>query len=244
VTNNNLGKDPSSFGEWLHELSQTTQTWFLDEHQAREQALRTSREIVRNSANSIRATHRGEFQTATHLLDEITVLTKSINDILEYHPRVYYAGFVEDAMKEYAEAAATLSFVRGHTPPSLEELGIGAAPYLNGLAEAVGELRRYSLDSLRQDEFDRCERVLTVMDEVYSILVTMDFPEAVTGGLRRRTDAARGLLERTRGDITLALRQHKLEKKLRSFKNHYQITNRFFNLSGRLSKNIAAKNNE
>ena len=217
MNNNNLEKSQLSFGEWLHELSQVSQTWFLNEHQAREQALRMSREIVRNSANSIRATHRGEFPTARHLLEEITVLTKEINAILEYHPRVYYAGFVEDAMKEYAEAATTLSFVQGHTPPRLEELGIGAAPYLNGLAEAVGELRRYSLDSLRQDEFDRCERILAVMDEVYSILVTMDFPEAVTSGLRRRTDAARGLLERTRGDITLALRQHRLEKKLEQF---------------------------
>ena len=150
MNKNSPGKSQFIFEEWLHQLSQVSQTWFLNEHQAREQALRMSREIVRNAAISIRATHRGEFPTATHLLEEITVLTKEINTILEYHPRVYYAGFVEDAMKEYAEAAATLSFVQGHTPPSLEELGIGAAPYLNGLAEAVGELRRYSLDSLRQ----------------------------------------------------------------------------------------------
>lgn len=217
VSNKSREKDSSGFGEWLHELAQTSQTWFLEEHEAREQALRSSREIVRNSANSIRATHRGEFEAAARLLEQITALTKGINGILEYHPRVYYAGFVEDAMKEYAEAAATLQFVQGNTPPSLEELGIGAAPYLNGLAEAVGELRRSSLDSLRRDEFERCEPILTVMDEVYSVLVTMDFPEAVTGGLRRRTDAARSLLERTRGDITLALRQHKMEQKLAWF---------------------------
>lgn len=205
--------------EWMRGVAEAAQARFLEEHEARERALRSSREIVRSSANSIRAAHRGEFEAADELLKEVAELARGMESILESHPRVYYGGFVEDALKEYAEAAATLGFVQDKTPASAEELGIGAAPYLNGLAEAVGELRRSGLDSLRQDDFDRCERLLGLMDEVYSALVTMDFPEAVTGGLRRRTDAARGILERTRGDVTLALRQHRLEEKLTRFQS-------------------------
>ena len=213
------GKGRDEVSEWMRGVAEAAQARFLEEHEARERALRSSREIVRSSANSIRAAHRGEFEAADELLKEVAELARGMESILESHPRVYYGGFVEDALKEYAEAAATLGFVQDKTPASAEELGIGAAPYLNGLAEAVGELRRSGLDSLRQDDFDRCERLLGLMDEVYSALVTMDFPEAVTGGLRRRTDAARGILERTRGDVTLALRQHRLEEKLTRFQS-------------------------
>ena len=213
------GKGWDEVSEWMRGVAEAAQERFLEEHEARERALRSSREIVRSSANSIRAAHRGEFEAADELLKEVAELARGMESILESHPRVYYGGFVEDALKEYAEAAATLGFVQDKTPASAEELGIGAAPYLNGLAEAVGELRRSGLDSLRQDDFDRCERLLGLMDEVYSALVTMDFPEAVTGGLRRRTDAARGILERTRGDVTLALRQHRLEEKLTRFQS-------------------------
>ena len=124
---------------------------------------------------------------------------------------------MEDALKEYAEASITLSFVEGTPVPEPSDLGVGAAAYLNGLAEAVGELRRFILDQLRRDRFERCDELLAVMDEVYTILVTMDFPDAVTRGLRRTTDMVRGVLERTRGDLTLALRQRRLEQRLADF---------------------------
>ena len=204
---------------WLRGLSETFQARFLDEHGAREDTLRLSREVIRNSANSIRATHRGEFDRAEELLAQVTELAAKLDETRQRYPRVYYGGFTEDALKEYAEAASTLAFVRGRRPPEADELGVGPGPYLNGLAEAVGELRRSSLDSLRKDDFDTCEKLLEIMDEVYAVLVTMDFPEAVTGGLRRRTDAARGILERTRGDITLALRQRRLEERLDRFQD-------------------------
>ena len=204
----------------LGELADSSQSRFLEQHEAREQALRRSREVIRSSANAIRATHRGEFDLARDLLERVTRLIGEMEEVLEQHPRVYYAGFVEDAQKEYAEASTTLAFVEGVSPPGPDDLGLGVAPYLNGLAEAVGELRRYSLDLLRRDDFSRCDELLGIMDEVYTILVTMDFPEAVTGGLRRRTDAARGILERTRGDVTLAVRQRRLEEKLASFQDN------------------------
>ena len=194
--------------------AEAAQASFSEVHKSRERALRLSRDVIRSSANSIRATHRGEFDRAHELLATVTGLVQEIEQALESSPAVYYAGFVEDAQKEYVEAAATLAFAEGTALPGRDDLRVGPAPYLNGLAEAVGELRRFILDSLRRDDFSRCEELLGLMDEVYSILVSMDFPEAVTRGLRRSTDMVRGVLERTRGDLTVALRQRRLEQKL------------------------------
>ena len=195
------------------------QTGFTETHAAREEALRTSREVVRNSANSIRATHRGEYHQARELLDTVSGLLRQLEGVRSHHPRVYYAGFVEDAQKEFVEAHATLAFAQSIRLPGPADLDVGAAPYLNGLAEAVGEMRRFILDSLRRGDLSGCEEILDMMDEVYTVLVSMDFPEAVTRGLRRRTDATRGILERTRGDLTLALRQQRLEEKLAAFRD-------------------------
>jgi translin len=169
---------------------------------------------VRNSANSIRATHRAEYEQAHELLQAVSDLKNEVDELLANHPRVYYAGFVEDAVKEYAEASATLSFAEGRPLAGPEELGIGAAPYMSAMAEAAGEMRRFILDALRRDDVSRCEELLGVMDDIYSHLVSMDFPDAVTRGLRRSTDMARGVLERTRGDLTVAIRQRRLEGKL------------------------------
>ncbi len=195
-------------------IAESAHASFTETHEARERALRLSREIVRTSANSIRATHRGEVGLARELLSTVAGLAGQTDAIRDSHPRVYYAGFVEDALKEYVEASATLSLAEGRPVAGPEELGVGAAPYLNGLADAVGELRRYILDSLRRDDVSRCEELLGVMDEIYTVLVSMDFPDAVTRGLRRSTDMTRGILERTRGDLTVALRQRRLEGKL------------------------------
>lgn len=189
---------------------------FSKTHDGREQALRLSREVIRNSANSIRATHRAEFDNARELIATITKLADEMKTVLIDNPAVYRAGFVEDAQKEYVEACATLAFAESSPLPSMDELGVGAAAYLNGLADAVGELRRFILDSLRRDDFSRCEDLLGIMDEVYTLLVTIDYPDAVTRGLRRSTDMVRGVLERTRGDLTVTLRQHRLEQTLAS----------------------------
>jgi translin len=129
-------------------------------------------------------------------------------------------GFVHDAQKEFAEANITFSLIIGKPLPDPDELGIGYAAYLNGLGEAVGELRRYVLDSLRRDELARSEEVLSIMDDIYNTLITMDFPDAITHGLRRTTDSVRGILERTRGDLTIVLRQKSLEEKLDRFTDY------------------------
>ena len=183
-------------------------------HEARERALTLSRQVTRFSANSIRATHRGDFQEARQLIESATELRSKIEAERHDHPAVYYGGYVEDALKEYVEAHATLAFAAGTELPTMADLDVGAAVYMNGLAESIGEMRRLVLDLLRGDNFSRCESYLEIMDEVYSVLVTLDYPDGVTRGLRRTTDVMRGVIERTRGDITVALRQRKLEGEL------------------------------
>ena len=202
----------------MRRISELVRTGFSETHRAREQALTLSRQVTRNSANSIRATHRGELVQARELLNKSAELLREIEHALEGHPAVYYVGFVEDGQKEYVEASATLAFVEGTPLPDPDELNVGPAPYMNGIGEAVGELRRYILDSLRRDDFGRCEELLDLMDEAYTVLVSMDFPEGVTRGLRRTSDMVRGVLERTRGDLTLALQQRRLGQQLASLR--------------------------
>ncbi len=159
--------------------------------------------------------HRQEEAKAEQLLDSAhTSLRELSRDVPEEHNDLLYAGFVHDAQKEFAEASATLAIVTGKSLPDPDTLGVSYPAYLNGLGEAVGELRRYLLDSLRRNDLSRCEELLAIMDDIYSVLVTMDFPDAITHGLRRTTDSVRGILERTRGDLTLVLRQKELEDKL------------------------------
>jgi translin len=183
---------------------------------AREQALRWSRELVRACANSIRAVHRREFEVAEQLLAQANDLNAQICSLLAQMGDIYWTGYVQDAQKELVEACCTLALVKGAPLPDPRALGIAPAPFVNGLAEAVGEMRRYLLDLLRRDELEGCERLLGAMDDIYSLLVTLDYPDALTGGLRRTTDNTRGILERTRGDLTLALRQDALVSAIRS----------------------------
>ncbi len=180
---------------------------FAEKSEARERALAASRTLIRQSANAIRAVHRGEFEQAGAMLDEARALRDRAVETLAGHGDVYYAGFLHDAQKEYAEARTTLALLSGATIPSPEELGVEYPAYLNGIAEAVGELRRWILDRLRAGEFGGCEGILDAMDDIYSVLVTVDFPDAMTGGLRRTTDQTRGILEKTRGDLTMAIVQ-------------------------------------
>lgn len=180
---------------------------------ARDTAVNTSRQIVRTSANTIRTLHRGE-DAASSLAEARTLLDEVIAQASAY-PTVYWAGYIQDAMKEYAEAAITSAILLGKDIPSAEEIGVEDTPWLNGLAEAGSELRRDTLDALRADDTDRAENLLSIMDQIFSVLVTIDFPDSITGGLRRTTDQFRGVLERTRGDVTMSVRQTRLERALR-----------------------------
>jgi translin len=182
---------------------------------ARDAALAGSRTTIRFCANAIRAVHRSEWSEAKRLMKEAEKTLKAAQKALEPFPEIYYVGFLMDAQKEYVEARATYAIIKGETIPEPEELGIGEAPYLNGLGETVGELRRFILDLLRHGNVERCETLLDAMDDIYYVLVSMDYPDAITGGLRRTTDVARSLIERTRGEFSIALVQENLEAALK-----------------------------
>ncbi len=188
---------------------------------AREEVLTLSRRIVRHSANSIRALHRGEEATAKELVAKADEIIRQMNQEACCYPDIYFAGYVRDAQKEYAEACLTLALLQGEPLPDPESLRVEDAPYLNGLGEAVGELRRHILDLIRHDKLEQGEEVLAAMEEIYGVLAIVDFPDAITGGLRRVTDMVRGVLERTRGDMTLAIRQKRLEGALQDFEERF-----------------------
>ena len=187
---------------------------FDELNHARDRALNEGRQVIRLSANSIRAVHRGDFEEAARLMAEAEMLLDEVVQHLAPYPSIYWAGYVQDAMKEYAESRVTYSLVHGDPIPNPEDLGIEDAPYLNALAEAASELRREALDRLRADDQAEAIRLLSRMDDIYDLLVTIDFPDAITGGLRRTTDQLRAVLERTRGDVTITMTQKRLEEAL------------------------------
>jgi len=182
----------------------------------RDGALADGRQAIRWSANSVRAIHRGNRDEAAAELALAAGLIRKLADDTRGYPAIYWAGYVQDALKEYAEAAITAAILRKERLPSPAELGVEDAAYLNALAEAASELRRDVLDCLRSDDVSRAEGLLGAMDEIYSQLIAIDFPDAITGGLRRTTDSLRAVLERTRGDLTITLNQRRLEATIRS----------------------------
>lgn len=194
----------------LQTIGRAAQDYLATKFTAREKALPKSRAAIRLCANAIRAAHRGEFAQSDKLLTEAGGLLRDMALDLREHQDIFYAGFVADAQKEYAEAALTSALMQRQPPPTPDVLGVEWAPYLNGMGEAVGELRRYILDRMRQGRLEGCEELLADMDEIYSQLITLDYPDAITGNLRRTTDAVRGILEKTRGDLTLAVSQERL----------------------------------
>lgn len=201
----------------LEEIIEQIHQSFETRTKARDQALKQARMLTRYSANAIRAVHRNEYELAQEHLANAQGLVDALNKDLADHPDIYFAGYTQDAMKEFAEASITFALVNHHALPTPLKLEVEHNTYLKGLAESAGELRRKCLDILRHGHSDEAEKLLEHMDEIYSVLVTMDYPDAITGGLRRLTDIVRGITERTRGDLTLSLRQERLEKRLKAF---------------------------
>jgi translin len=182
----------------------------------REAGLVACRAAIRAAGSAIRAVHRLDGETASRFVAESEAAIRTAQDALRPFPAVAHAGFLHDAEKEYAEAVLTRALVSGDRLPSPAEVGVGVPAWLNGLAEAASELRRHLLDRLRRDETDRAEALLTAMDDVYESLLGVDLPDAVTGGLRRTTDALRAVLERTRSDVSATLMQVRLRQALES----------------------------
>ncbi len=181
----------------------------------RDEALKQARELTRHASLAIRAIHREDHAEAQAEIDQARVLTQALTNTLRVeHPELFFAGYTQDAIKEYCEACLTVAMIKGEALPTPQELDAEPPAYLNGLTETLGELRRRCLDLLRPGYSAEVERLLALMDDVFTQLVTMDYPDAITDGLRRRTDLARGIIERTRADITVSFRQNELESKL------------------------------
>ena len=201
----------------LDQIADRIRANFTAKNAARDTALERSRTLIRHCANAIRAAHRDERALAREHVAAAKEIVNAIRADLASYPDLYHAGYTQDALKEFAEANIVYALVGNEPLPEPEAIGVEYAAYLNGLGEAAGELRRRCMDIIRHDHSDEAERLLEVMDDIYSLLVTVDYPDAITGGLRRTTDMVRGVTERTRGDITTSLRQYRLQEALKRF---------------------------
>jgi translin len=200
----------------LEAIGERILSYFERKNAARDVALQRSRTLVRHSATAIRAAHRQDRELAREHLDQAKAIIDELRADLNSYPDLFHAGYTQDGFKEYAEASIVFALLVGDPLPDPDELGVEYAAFLGGLGEAVGELRRRTLDILRQAHSAEAERLLEAMDEIYGLLVTVDFPDAITGNLRRTTDLVRGLVERTRGDLTTSLQQDSLRAALDS----------------------------
>ncbi len=201
----------------LTAISDSIRAVFIAKNAARDEAIARSRELVRHCSEGIRAIHRHEWDKAEAKLAAARAGADDLRAGIAAYPDLYHAGYSQDSLKEVVEAFCTYAIVRGEALPTPESLAVEAPTYLNGLAEAATELRRFILDILRREEPDQAEaeRLLEWMDDIYDQLVTFDFPDALTGGLRRQTDIVRGVLERTRGDLTTTVQQQRLQAALK-----------------------------
>jgi translin len=201
----------------LDQISSRIRENFSAKNAARDKALERSRTLIRFCANSIRAAHRDQIAEARALLAQAKEIVDAIRADLTHYPDLYHAGYTQDALKEFAEASIVLTLLTDEPLPDPDSLGVEYAAYLNGLGEAATEMRRRCLDIIRHDHSAEAERLLEAMDEIYSLLVTVDYPDAITGGLRRTTDVVRSVVERTRGDLTTSLRQQRLQDALKKY---------------------------
>lgn len=205
----------------FHEIVENARKVFDERTKVRDQALVQARQLTRLSALTIRAIHRSDHDESQALLTEAKDLVAQMKADLAAYPDLFFAGYTQDAIKEFAEASLTCALIENRRLPRPEELGIEYATYVNGMAETIGEMRRRCLDILRQGYSDEAERLLTTMDEIYNFLVTMDYPDAITNGLRRQTDLVRGIIERTRADLTLSQREQHLQEALQKFSEKF-----------------------
>ncbi len=196
----------------LESIAEQIRRDFESRTTSRDQALGQARQLTRACSLAIRAVHRDDVSVMEEHLAEARRLADALTGVLAQHPDLFYAGYTQDALKEFVEANVTCALIRNQPLLTPSELGVSGFTYLNGLAEVVGELRRRTLDILRHGYSQEAERLLGIMDDIYSVLVTMDYPDAITNGLRRQTDLARGIIEKTRGDVTFSLRGEHLEQ--------------------------------
>jgi translin len=199
----------------LNDLSEGMIASFDAKDRARERTIRITREVVRLCSSAIRSVHRGNLEDAERLMDKARSSLEDIYNILKDHQDIRFAGFVDVALQEYAEARMVHSITTRHEILTPAEIGVDNVNYLAGLGDATGELRRHVLDLIRRGRPEEGEYFLDVMEEIYHLLMLFDYPEAITRGLRRKSDLARSMLERTRGDLTNAMEMAKVDASLR-----------------------------
>ncbi|NDJ75595.1 MAG: haloacid dehalogenase [Chloroflexi bacterium] len=204
-------------------MADTIRETFEVKSAARDAAISQSRVLIQHCANAIRAVHRHEWDVAHERLDHAREAAAELRAQVANFPDLYHSGYTQDALKEYVEAFATYALVRGEQIPTPDSLDVEHSTYLNGMAEAASELRRQVLDIIRKGHSEEAERLLAEMDTIYGVLIAFDFHDAITGGLRRRMDALRGVLERTRGDVTTSHRQQQLREALRQFETRIDL---------------------
>lgn len=198
----------------LDSLSDRIRESFDQKNEIRDKALAQSRELTRHAARAIRAIHRDDTPLAQEFLAKADILAAELRTGLVDEPDLYFSGYTQDALKEFVEAHLTVATILNQNWPTPEDLQVEFATYLNGMSEVVGELRRRIMDIMRAGHSPEVERLLEVMDDIYALLVTMDYPDALTYGLRRRTDIARSIIERTQADVTVSYRQQLLEQRI------------------------------
>lgn len=185
----------------------------------REDGLKISREVVRECRTASFALHGEDFEKANASIKAAGKALEKLEILFRGHADIYHAGFVEHAQQEYSEVSVLYSLLKEEGEkriPSPDELKVEYAAYLNGLGDLVGELRRHVLDLIRKESFERAEVFLGIMENIHAMLMDFDYPDAITRGLRRKTDVSRALIEKTRGDVVNAIGQKKLELAIRN----------------------------
>jgi translin len=210
-----------SLQTWLETLADEADADFQVRNDVRDKALHQSRMLIRHCSHAIRAGHRNAWDEAEQLLDEASAEARQLQEMLAPYPELYHAGYTQDALKEWVEARLTLALLGERALPAPEEMDVPYSTFLNGLCEAASELRRRCLDVMRRGEMDEAERLLATMDAVYEVLMGFGYPNAITGGLRRRVDQLRGVLERTRGDLTNSQQMQQLADALAEFESSF-----------------------
>jgi translin len=195
----------------LEEIAERIESRLEEKDQVREVAIKSARAINRLSGSIVHLIHKGE--DVRPMMNEALDETHRLRSLLEDYPEIWESGLVEGALQELAEAAILLALVHDDELPDPDDMGITGNAYLLGMADAIGELRRFALEKLREGEVDEAKIYLEIMEEIFLVIMRFDFPDALIP-IRRKQDVARSLLEKTRGDVAVAVNSARLQMRM------------------------------
>ncbi len=188
----------------------------LDED--REEILRKSRVIIKDCSIAIKSIHREENKSYQDIILKIKNELDVLKNLIIKNPGHFYK-YLKTPEQEYTEAIVLFSIIQNQKIPTHIDLNVDALHYILGLADVIGELRRYILDNIRKSRIDVINDILEKMDELYTYLFSLDYPSGMTKDLRHKTDVARNIIEKTRGDITLSVQMNNLTNLLEKNNN-------------------------